>query len=393
MKTFQNLNFFHINPFLLNPLFKPNFPYIYPNSNRTKENIGIKNPLMNSLCINQIPPIKCINTLINFPIFYNNNNIQDNKQNGNDKNFNPFKSINPINLNYNLNFCNNTNNVHNSPNSFSSLINNNYFNLNNKNNNNKSLLFSNAHCISRAFEKKDDNNDLLNQETFSEFNKLNEDLSIGLNDQTINSSSKKNKDLFSTNLKKKRGRVSIEHIFKRQKRVHSSTDYDNIIRKLQVHYFTFIVHFINEILDHFFPNDKKLRFLNAGYDMKKNVKQSYVESLRDKKIADILKYKPSPKYKIHTKENINEEIYNKICESNQFMKNFLEINYLELFNKYYIKNSRNFCFDGNEIAFLKTHFFCDLLNENPLSAKKIEEIAKSQYYEKSNNTFFIVEKK
>ena len=75
------------------------------------------------------------------------------------------------------------------------------------------------------------------------------------------------------------------------------------------------------------------------------------------------------------------------------MKNFLEINYLELFNKYYIKNSRNFCFDGNEIAFLKTHFFCDLLNENPLSAKKIEEIAKSQYYEKSNNTFFIVEKK
>ena len=40
--------------------------------------------------------------------------------------------------------------------------------------------------------------------------------------------------------------------------------------------------------------------------MKKNVKQSYVESLRDKKIADILKYKPSPKYKIHTKENINE---------------------------------------------------------------------------------------
>lgn len=129
MKTFQNLNLFHINPFLLNPLFKPNFPYIYPNSNRTKENIGIKNPLMNSLCINQIPPIKCINTLINFPIFYNNNNIQDNKQNGNDKNFNPFKSINPINLNFNLNFCNNTNNVHNSPNSFNSLINNDYFNL------------------------------------------------------------------------------------------------------------------------------------------------------------------------------------------------------------------------------------------------------------------------
>ena len=154
---------------------------------------------------------------------------------------------------------------------------------------------------------------------------------------------------------------------------------------------SFIIHFINEILDEFYPNEKNFRFLNLSYEAKKNVKHDYVENLKKNKIKDILKLKPSSKYKIHNNENINKEVYNKICESNPYLTNFFEKTYLDLFNKYYIKSTKTFIFDNKEITFKKASFFSDLLKANQISANKIEQIAKSQFCEK-NSTFFVVNK-
>ena len=104
---------------------------------------------------------------------------------------------------------------------------------------------------------------------------------------------------------------------------------------------------------------------------KKNVKHSYVESLKIKKIKDILILPPSSKYKINSNENINLEIYERISNSNSFLKDFFEMKYLELFNKFYMKNEKIFTFNGITINFEKVSFFSDLINANPLAASKM----------------------
>ena len=73
------------------------------------------------------------------------------------------------------------------------------------------------------------------------------------------------------------------------KKTHEATDDDNIHRKIQVHYISFITHFINDI------------------------NQKYFQDLKSKKIADILKMRPSPKMKNH-ESFVNEVIYNKVCK-------------------------------------------------------------------------------
>ena len=193
--------------------------------------------------------------------------------------------------------------------------------------------------------------------------------------------------------KKKRGRAIKEIDKKDQKpRQHSSTDFDNLLRKLQVHYLTFVIQFANIMLDNFYPSDKNFRFLNISYDAKKNVKHSYVESLKMKKMKDILIMPPSKKYKINSNQNINLEIYERIRETNSFLEDFFEITYLELFNKYYMKNSKIFDFNGISINFEKISFFSDLINanHNPLEApSKMKQIAQSQFCEKGSTIFVV----
>ena len=123
--------------------------------------------------------------------------------------------------------------------------------------------------------------------------------------------------------------------------------------------------------------------------MKKNVKHSYVESLKIKKIKDILILPPSSKYKINSNENINLEIYERISNSNSFLKDFFEMKYLELFNKFYMKNEKIFTFNGITINFEKVSFFSDLINANPLAASKMKQIAQTQFYEKGSTVFVV----
>ena len=68
---------------------------------------------------------------------------------------------------------------------------------------------------------------------------------------------------------------------------------------------------------------------------------------------------------------------------------FFEITYLELFNKYYMKNSKIFEFNGISINFEKISFFSDLINANPLAASKMKQIAQTQFYEKGSTVFVV----
>ena len=395
-----------INPILFNPYLNYNYPCIYFNPQLNFENKDNKFTLNNiKNHVNPFPHINLINPINNFPIFLNNNNVKLPNQETITKNL-EVKNQNLNDIKFNFNVSNNVNNNIPSPTTVSSFINDNSLN------NLKTIQnFPNNNYISSAFKKNyniNNINEFLSLKDFPIFHKPNNKNNIIINDfidemtftfesksNSKNNSSKKNMFKLETQpqtIKKKRGRASNDKDKKNKtKRVHSSTDFDNILRKLQVHFLSFIIHFINEILDEFYPNEKNIRFLNLSYEAKKNVKHDYVESLKKSQIKDILIFPPSTKYKIHNDENINKEIFERICESNSYLKLFFEITYLDLFNRYYIKNTKTFTFDDKEITFKKASFFSDLLKANQISANKIEQIAKSQFCEK-NSTFFVVNK-
>ena len=192
----------------------------------------------------------------------------------------------------------------------------------------------------------------------------------------------------------RRGRKPLSET--RTKRVHDASDYDNILRKIQVHYLTFIISFINDLIDAFIPDYKGSKFKNLSYDLKKTVSHSYVEGLKNKTIGEILQFKASSKNRKFI-DSINQQIYQKICSLSPFLKHFFDMSYLGLFNNYYYKSNRNFTFEGIKVKMSqKTKFFVDLLQKNYLVVDKIKHIAMENFNqndEKNKVPIFVTNKK
>ena len=195
-------------------------------------------------------------------------------------------------------------------------------------------------------------------------------------------------------LKKRRGRKTTSEI--KGKRVHNASDYDNILRKIQVHFLTFIVYFTNDLVEAFLPNNKELRFKNLDYDLKKTVNHSYVEKLKNKTIGEILQFKASSKNRKFD-SSINATTYKKICELNPILKKFFELSYLTVFNEYYYKNSKNFVYEGVNINISqRTKLFVDLVQKNFGAAEKMQQIALNNFIENKNqekSPIFVINKK
>jgi hypothetical protein len=335
--------------------------------------------------------------LINFPFFNNNNN---------DKDFIKYIEQNPIGnqIYFNYNLFGNFNSIFNPIGQVNqSFLNNNsiFTNLNNFNNNN-SLFNIYTPYISRAFDKNHikHNNDFQSPKSIPQVIKLNNKNNILINEDeeldssnnnTLNSTRKKCIFKSISTLRKKRGRFSINQA--NSKRVHSSNDFDNVYRKIQVHFLNFIVQFINEIIYNLIPNERKLHFLYINYNIKKIVNHNTIMSLKEKKIKDILIMTPSSKYKFknshNNNDNYNEQVYNELNESSDIMKNIFDMNYIEFFNKYYTSKTRNILIEGKEINFTKAKFFCDLLKANPTGANRMKDIAKSHYNIRTGTLFVI----
>ena len=189
---------------------------------------------------------------------------------------------------------------------------------------------------------------------------------------------------------KKRGRKPQ----KESKRQHNALDQDNIIRKIQVHFLTFIICFINDLVQTVLPNSKDLCFKNINYEFKKTVNHAYIENLKSKNIGDILILRASPKNRKFD-SNINEIIFNKICVISPFLKEFFELSYLDMFNNYYIKEERELDVEGYHVKLSqRTKIFNDLIEKNQISAIKIREIAEQFFINKKKNMnpIFVIEK-
>ena len=192
---------------------------------------------------------------------------------------------------------------------------------------------------------------------------------------------------FKTFLKKKRGKKPKENNQKSAKKPHCSDDFDNIQRKIQVHFISFLISFSNDLLKYFFGNKTKYHFKDVKYDLKRVVNHKYVEYIKQCKYSDIMQMKISPKNKLFNEDN-NKIIFSRITQLSEELKNFFDKKYLYIFQKYYLGlqlNQKELDFEGKKISLSpKTKGLCHLLEKNKFSKNKFINIVKSVYFSEEN---------
>ena len=190
--------------------------------------------------------------------------------------------------------------------------------------------------------------------------------------------------------KSKRGRKTFSE---NQKRVHGNNTFDNIERKIQVHFLTFLINFSNDALKTEYKYSN-YSFKQINYKDKTTINQVYTSFLKRSSIKDILKFEISDKYKRYNK-NSNKELLEKVISSSTWLSNLFELKYLKLFNYYYNKEEplKKIIFENKEIILSpKTKSFYELLekNKNNELREEIIKAVKSIYFNgcDSNNNHF-----
>lgn len=136
-------------------------------------------------------------------------------------------------------------------------------------------------------------------------------------------------------LGKKRGKKS-EKSLKERKKCHSKFDKDNIIRKIQVNYITFLVKYVNyNIRKNLGKNHPVFKDLN--YRFKSDIKKSFFSEIKTKTIGEVLKNESTIKNDTKIKKKIpNQQIYDLLNKSkNQNIIDLLQMNYFYVFKYIY----------------------------------------------------------
>ena len=202
----------------------------------------------------------------------------------------------------------------------------------------------------------------------------------GKRDENKRKQASNNKKYFIIGEKKKRGREIKGN--KNKLKCHDKNSSDNLLRKIQVHYISFIISFINEILENLGYNQK---FFKLDYKFKFNIKKEFVESLKTKNIGEIICNEISSKYKEDS--NYNKKIYEQIKE-NEVLKKIFSENYLVIFRKFYYQNKDkiNLSEYGLDIEIKlskKVEMFNDLynkINSKNQYTKNIKDFVLQKYF-------------
>ena len=212
----------------------------------------------------------------------------------------------------------------------------------------------------------------------------------------INSVSNKYTSPFLILNKKKRGRQTEK--FRKSK--HLSTDFDNLQRKIQVHFFTFIINLSNDALKAVLGPKTPYNFKQIDYKIKISISHENVNFLHKLAIKDLLKMKISPKNKKYS-YYINNDTLNEVCHRSKLLEKFFDIKYLKFFNDFYFneeKEANKIIFEGKEIPFSKeTKNFYHLLKKYENYKTLLIDSAKSIYFYGYNgpirNNSFVTYKK
>ena len=225
------------------------------------------------------------------------------------------------------------------------------------------------------------NIDILYDSSFlSDFNLM--DIS-GTNEKENNNK----KDLFKTEqLKRKRGRKINKES---KKATHSALFKDNIKRKIQVHFLTFLVSLINDIISTF--PFKGISLKDLAYNMKAKISEMYFEKLKKSSIKELIEnINISSKFKNY-EENINNEVIKKLIEYDyDYFSKLFEKDYLFFFRLYYNdeKPLNKLSLFGKTIEFSKKteSFYILIKNQEDKELKKaIIEGAKKYFIDDINN--------
>jgi hypothetical protein len=195
---------------------------------------------------------------------------------------------------------------------------------------------------------------------------------------------------------KKRGRQTKNM----KKPQHLKTDSDNLQRKIQIHFFTFIVNLSNDAIKTVFGSKTSYNFKQIDYKCKILISHHDVNNLHKLAIKDILKMKISPKIKNYS-EYINKDTLNIVCNLSTLLEDFFDIKYLDFFNDFYFnkeKEAYKVIFKGLEIPFSKnTKNFYHLLKKNEnyktLLSNKARTVYLNGYDSLIRNNPFITTKK
>lgn len=182
---------------------------------------------------------------------------------------------------------------------------------------------------------------------------------------------------------KKRGRVALK---KKTRHIHSALDDDNVLRKIQVHFYTFLVSFTNDYIDSLSNNiDKKdvFHFKQIDYQIKKTINHTSIEKMKSSNIGEILQQQVSPKNKTCQK-NINEIIFRNLCQQfPEIKQNYFNKLFKEFFIEYYYNKSDNTSINGIKINLSnKTKNFNKLIQKNINHSNRFRNVAAYFYLDK-----------
>ena len=243
-----------------------------------------------------------------------------------------------------------------------------------KNNEMNNVVINNNLKNNAAVEKLNNCKDIIN-------NKIDTNSINNNNNKTLNNNHHQYKPIFLINNKtirsvsfNKKGRIALNT----NKKIHTALDDDNILRKVQVHFLSFIINFINDIIKTFLPySHKELLFKNIDYQIKKVVNHESIEKIKSNKILDILQFDISPKNRLYEKTT-NSKIAEKICIKLPFMDEFFRQDYLDFFNDYYYsKLDKNFIINDKAIKLTnRTKIFSELLKKNSSYKENIKNVVR-----------------
>ena len=198
-------------------------------------------------------------------------------------------------------------------------------------------------------------------------------------DSETKTSSLVNPTIFKIINQKKRGRESKNQ----RKAEHLSSNFDNLQTKIQVNFLTFIVNLSNDVLKAEFGKKTSYNFKQIDYKLKKVISHKNVQKLKNMTIKELLKMKISPKNKKCTSFN-NNQILNDVCKESQFVDNFFDMKYLEVFSKFYYSEDKvinKIEFEGKQIILsTKTRSFYKLLKKYEGLKSLLIDTAKSVYF-------------
>ena len=196
-------------------------------------------------------------------------------------------------------------------------------------------------------------------------------------------------NIFQTKKHKIRGRLKTNNSNRKN---HGKTADDNVLTKIQDHFFKFLIDVSNDVLERYFRTKKNNEcFKQINYDIKRNITSDHIYMLKNCSIKDILQMKISPKYKKYGEDynkelcdSINEEVKND--KNLSWIKNFFDMNYLKVFHEYYsINKDRNYFVISDNLSDKKINIlentkpFYNLLEKNAEIQDRLKTISKRHF--------------